>query len=135
MLFEISIHTTKENCYRDITGNVESCVYNSNILDGICLVFVPHTTAAITINEGYDEAVMEDLLNYLNFLIPRNPNNLKFKHMEGNSDAHIKASLIGNSVCVPVANGKLVLGKWQKIIFLEFDGPRSRKVIIKVLGK
>jgi len=135
MIFEISINTMRKNCYRDITGNVESCVYNSNVSDGICLVFVPHTTAAVTINEGYDASVMEDLLNYLRFLIPKNPKNLTFKHMEGNSDAHIKASLIGNSVCIPVADGKLVLGKWQKIIFLEFDGPRSRKIIIKVLGK
>ena len=135
MIFEVSINTTGKNCYRDITGNIESVVYNSNILDGICLVFIPHTTAAVTINEGYDEAVIEDLLNYLNILIPKNPKDIVFKHMEGNSDAHIKASLIGNNVCIPISNGKLVLGKWQKVIFLEFDGPRTRRIIIKVVGK
>lgn len=133
MIFEICIHTRGKVCCRDITGNVESVVYNSSILDGMCLVFVPHTSAAVTLNEGYDEKVMEDLLNYLNILVPKNPKNLKFKHIEGNSDAHIKASLIGNSVCIPVSNGKLVLGKWQRIFFLEFDGPRSRRVIIKIL--
>jgi len=134
MLFEFTVNTRDKNCYRDITGNVESIVYSSGLSDGICLVFVPHTTAAVTINEWHDEGVMEDLLNYLSILIPKNPKNIVFKHIEGNSDAHIKAALMGNNVCVPFSNGKLVLGKWQRIIFLEFDGPRTRRVIVKVMG-
>jgi len=135
MFFEISVNTTGKTSYRDITGNIESIVYNSNILNGMCLVFVPHTSAGVLVSEGHDERVMEDLLNYLNLLVPRNPKNLTFKHIEGNSDAHIKAALIGNSVCIPVADGKLILGKWQRIIFLEFDGPRTRRVIVKIVGR
>ncbi len=135
MLYEISLNTASKNCYRDITGNVESIIHSSGIKDGICLVFVPHTTAAVTVNEGYDESVMEDLLNYLSYLIPKHPKHVIFKHEEGNSDAHIKAALIGNSLALPISEGKLILGKWQRVMFLEFDGPRNRKVIVKVLGK
>jgi len=101
-----------------------------NIGNGIMLIYVPHTTAAITINEAYDPSVMDDLMEKLSALVPYSKN---YKHSEGNSDAHIKSSLIGNSVQLIVENGNLVLGKWQGIFFLEFDGPRDRKIFVKTM--
>jgi len=101
-----------------------------NIGNGIMLIYVPHTTAAITINEAYDASVMDDLMEKVSSLVPYSKN---YEHLEGNSDAHIKSSLIGNSVQLIVENGNLVLGRWQGIFFLEFDGPRDRKIFIKVL--
>ena len=101
-----------------------------NIGNGIMLIYVPHTTAAITINEAYDASVMDDLMEKLSSLVPYSKN---YRHLEGNSDAHIKSSLIGNSVQLIVENGNLILGRWQGIFFLEFDGPRDRKIFIKVL--
>lgn len=101
-----------------------------NVKDGIMLIYVPHTTAAVTVNEAYDTSVMDDLLEKISVLVPYSKD---YKHLEGNSDAHIKSSLIGNEVYIIVENGKLVLGRWQGIFFLEFDGPRDRKIFIKVL--
>jgi secondary thiamine-phosphate synthase enzyme len=113
----------------DITSLVQKEVSRSGLQDGVCLVYVPHTTAGITINEGADPAVCRDMVAKLNELVPRDAG---YRHTEGNADSHIKASLVGSSVSVIVENGRLLLGTWQKIFFCEFDGPRSRKVYIKI---
>ena len=112
----------------DITSSVQKEISKSGTSDGICLVYVPHTTSGITINEGADPAVCHDIMEKLNELVPANAD---YRHMEGNAESHIKASLVGSSVLVLVENGRLVLGTWQKIFFCEFDGPRSRRVYLK----
>ena len=114
----------------DITASIQEEVMKSDITDGACLVYVPHTTAGITINEGADPSVCTDILTKLNELVPAGAG---YRHMEGNADSHIKASLIGSSVSLIVENGRLLLGTWQKVFFCEFDGPRSRKVYVKGL--
>ena len=115
----------------DITALVSEEVGKANFRDGIITVFVPHTTAGITINENADPDVPHDLIMELNKVIPFNDG---YRHMEGNSAAHIKASLIGSSVQLMIEHGKLVLGTWQGIFFAEFDGPRQRKVLFKFIG-
>jgi len=127
---KISIKTNKRIEAVDITDEVQKKIEESNIDNGICFLYVPHTTAAIVINESYDESVSADILEFLSKLVPKNGN---YKHAEGNSDAHIKSALIGNSLFVAVEKGKLCLGRWQGILFLEFDGPRSREVWIRVV--
>lgn len=112
----------------DITASVQKVIAKADVSDGFCIVYVPHTTAGITINEGADPAVCRDILTKLNDLVPEKGD---YRHMEGNSDSHIKASIMGSSVTVMVENSRLVLGTWQKIFFCEFDGPRSRKVYVK----
>jgi secondary thiamine-phosphate synthase enzyme len=112
----------------DITSLVQKEISKSKTPDGLCLVYVPHTTAGITINEGADPAVCKDVMDKLNELVPANAG---YRHMEGNADSHIKASLMGSSVHVMLENGHLVLGTWQKIFFCEFDGPRSRRVYVE----
>jgi secondary thiamine-phosphate synthase enzyme len=112
----------------DITSAVQKEVSKSQTSDGLCLVYVPHTTAGITINEGADPAVCQDVMDRLNELVPANAG---YRHMEGNADSHIKASLMGSSVHVMLENGRLVLGTWQKIFFCEFDGPRSRRAYVE----
>jgi secondary thiamine-phosphate synthase enzyme len=111
----------------DITPSVQREVSAAGVTDGICVVYVPHTTAGVTINEGADPAVCQDILKKLNDLVPPNAG---YRHSEGNADSHIKASLTGSSVTVLVEKGRLVLGTWQKIFFCEFDGPRSRRVYV-----
>jgi secondary thiamine-phosphate synthase enzyme len=113
----------------DITKEVRAAVKKSGIKNGLVHVFSMHTTGAITINEGADPAVETDILNFINELVPFNNT---YKHMEGNSDAHIKVSLIGPSEIIPLENGELVLGTWQAIYFCEFDGPRSRQVNVQI---
>jgi secondary thiamine-phosphate synthase enzyme len=112
----------------DITHAVQEEVSKSGVHDGVCTVYVPHTTAGITINEGADPSVCSDILNMLNKLVPSNAG---YRHMEGNADSHIKASIMGSSANVIIENGRLVLGTWQKVFFCEFDGPRSRKIYVK----
>ncbi|MCX7910410.1 MAG: secondary thiamine-phosphate synthase enzyme YjbQ [Endomicrobia bacterium] len=129
---KIEIKTSSRVEFIDITKKVLDIVKDSKILEGICYIFVPHTTAAVTINENADRDVIRDIISTLNNLIPQESN---FRHMEGNSDAHIKSSLIGISVEVSVAGGILELGTWQGIFFCEFDGPRNREIWIKVLGE
>ena len=114
----------------DLTSEVQGVVASSGVKDGLCLVFVPHTTAGVTINENADPDVREDLLAALRHAVP---DSLPFAHSEGNSPAHVKASLIGSSVTVIVDDGKLRLGTWQGIQFCEFDGPRDRKLYVQVL--
>ena len=126
--FSVSTGTRME--FVDITGQVQKEVAASGVRDGVCYIYNPHTTAGLTINEGADPAVRDDIVGVLKKIIP---SDYPYRHMEGNSPAHIMASLMGSSVTVFVENGRLVLGTWQKIFFCEFDGPRSRKVICKVV--
>ncbi len=125
----IYINTTKRTQLIDITSQVGEAVRKSNIKDGVCMVYVPHTTAAVTINENADPNVREDIINILNQIVPWQ---YDYKHLEGNSPAHIKATLIGPSVTIFIENTHLSLGTWQGIFFCEFDGPRSRRVLVKV---
>ncbi|HIJ35931.1 MAG TPA: YjbQ family protein [Deltaproteobacteria bacterium] len=124
----ISVRTNKRIEMVDITFSVQQQIENAGLEDGICTVFVPHTTAGVTINEGADPDVCIDIVGKLNELAPPDDG---YRHREGNSDSHIKASLVGSSVSVIIEKGRLVLGTWQKIFFCEFDGPRSRKVYVK----
>lgn len=124
----ISINTTARTQMVDITSEIKKAVSESGVKDGLCFVFIPHTTAGVTINENADEDVKIDIINTLNKLIPQRGD---YRHAEGNSDAHLKASLIGSSVMLAIEKGELVLGTWQGIIFCEFDGPRQRKVFVK----
>jgi len=126
----ISVETTEKTQMVDITYEVRKVISELGVKDGLCLVFVPHTTAGITINENADEDVKTDIIKSLNKLIPQKGD---YRHREGNSDAHIKASLMGSSIMLAIENGELVLGTWQGIFFCEFDGPRKRKVIIKCI--
>jgi secondary thiamine-phosphate synthase enzyme len=112
----------------DITSGVEAAVRRLGLSLGVVLVASPHTTAAITINEGFDPAVCDDLLAHLEALVPKSR---RFTHAEGNSDAHIKVSLLGSSQMVMLSGGELLLGRWQRIFFCEFDGPRSRRYLIR----
>ena len=133
---EFRVKTPQREILMEITNDIKVIVRNSRINEGICRVFVPHTTAGITINENADQSVMKDIVNYLNKLIPKGGSlGYSFKHMEGNSDAHIKCSLTGQSIDVLVHNGKLMLGTWQGIIFAEYDGPRNRKVYVQIEGE
>jgi len=119
------VKTSARSAAVDVTDEVQRAVSDMKLVKGLCFVYVPHTTAGITINEGADPHVMEDVLNTLDNLIPWRGN---YKHTEGNSAAHIKTSLIGSGVHVFVEQGRLVLGTWQRIFLCEFDGPRTRKV-------
>jgi secondary thiamine-phosphate synthase enzyme len=114
----------------DITDSVLNFVKDSNVKDGILFLYVPHTTAGITINENADPSVIDDILNKLNEIVPKIGN---YKHIEGNSDSHIKSSIVGVSKNLIIEDGKVILGTWQGIFFLEFDGPRERKIILKIL--
>jgi secondary thiamine-phosphate synthase enzyme len=125
MFSTTSINTRDRSEMIDITSKVEEELKRSGLKDGVCFLFVPHTTAGITINEGADPSVVGDIQATLNRLVPWEGS---YRHLEGNSAAHIKSSLIGNSVIVLVESGRLRLGTWQGIFFCEFDGPRSRKV-------
>ncbi len=126
-----SVKTPQRECLLEITDEVSRFVEGSRVREGVCTVFVPHTTAGVTINENADPDVCRDILAFLSESIPRS---WPYRHVEGNSDAHIKASFVGASVQVLVASGRLVLGTWQGIYFAEFDGPRSRKVHAVVHG-
>ncbi len=124
----ISVSTNKRNQFVDITSKIRNALSKSEKTDGVLTVFCPHTTAAITINENADPDVVDDMIMKLNSIIPEHEG---YAHMEGNSDSHIKSSIIGNSCQIIIENGELMLGTWQGIYFCEFDGPRSRKVWIK----
>ena len=126
-----SVSTRERTELLEITSEVVSKVRSSGIPDGMCFVFVPHTTAGITINENADPTVRSDILMELNKRIPFEDG---YRHSEGNSAAHIKASIMGCCVAVPVENGEPVLGTWQGIYLCEFDGPRTRRVHVKVMG-
>ena len=126
---EFEVSTSKHQEFIDITPRVQGMVLKSKIKEGICLIFIPHTTAGITINENADPSVQRDILYGLDHFVPKRG----FEHSEGNSPAHIKSSLIGSSLSVIIENGSLKLGTWQGIYFCEFDGPRKRNVWVKIL--
>ena len=121
----LSVKSQKRTQLIDITSDINNLIKNSGIDQGLCMVFVPHTTAAITINESADPSVKSDILMILNQIIPWEAD---YRHHEGNSPAHIKSTLVGSSELIAIENGRLVLGTWQGIFFCEFDGPRNRKV-------
>ncbi len=131
MIKTISINSHKRTEMLDITEEVQQVVRESNQKEGLCYIFVPHTTAAITINENADPSVAEDILKELEKIIPFHDH---YHHLEGNSAAHIKSSMVGCSVAVIIENGQLKLGTWQGICFCEFDGPRTRKVWVKIIS-
>ena len=125
MLTELSVNTRTRTQLLDITREVQDAIDTAGLSDAVCTVFVPHTTAGVTINENADPSVQADVLAELNKIVPFDDN---YAHLEGNSAAHIKATLVGSSVTVPVSDGRLVLGTWQGVYFCEFDGPRRRRV-------
>jgi secondary thiamine-phosphate synthase enzyme len=127
MIVRKEITTDHRSQMIDITADVEEAVRRAGLGEGLCCVYSPHTTAAITINEGHDPDVVSDTLDYLARIIPQSSG---FRHFEGNSDAHIKTALVGPSVTIPFENNVLVLGNWQRIFFCEFDGPRRRTVVL-----
>ncbi|MEW5919956.1 MAG: secondary thiamine-phosphate synthase enzyme YjbQ [Bacillota bacterium] len=126
----MTIKTNQRVEFCDITAAVNEFLQKEQAGDGSVLLFVPHTTAALTVNEGADPAVRGDLAAFLEKLVPHTGD---YKHAEGNSDAHIKASLLGSNLYLPVKNGKLVLGFWQAVYFVEFDGPRTRRLQLQLL--
>jgi secondary thiamine-phosphate synthase enzyme len=126
------LKTSTRNELVDITDRVRDAVAASGVKSGLCVVYCPHTTAAITVNENADPDVVHDMLLYLNKTIPQHQ--AGFRHGEGNSDSHIKASLVGPSVTLIVNGGDIVLGRWQGVFFCEFDGPRTRTVMVQVSG-
>ena len=125
------LHITSERRHQmiDITDEIQHIIEKEKISEGFVIVYVPHTTAGVTINEGADPNVQQDVLSTLQRLIPENAT---YRHSEGNSDAHIKASILGSSVTVLITNGTLVLGTWQHIFFYEGDGPRRRTVYLSI---
>lgn len=129
MIYEYSLDTKREE-FLNVTSQVREALHKSGVENGICLVYCPHTTAGMTINENADPDVVTDLLFALDRTYPDRP---EFRHAEGNSAAHLKSSVLGCSVTVPVEKGNLVLGIWQGIYFCEFDGPRTRKFYVKIL--
>jgi secondary thiamine-phosphate synthase enzyme len=126
----LTIKTKSRTELVDITAQVQSGIQEHGFREGICFLYVPHTTAAVTINESADPSVKADILMVLNQIIPWQAD---YRHMEGNSPAHIKSSLVGASELIAVENRRLVLGTWQGIFFCEFDGPRTRKVHLRFL--
>ncbi|MEW6377631.1 MAG: secondary thiamine-phosphate synthase enzyme YjbQ [Thermodesulfobacteriota bacterium] len=130
MIQSFQVRTSTQTEFIDITRSVQEIVQKTGVEDGICIIFVPHTTAAVTINENADPSVSQDILMEINKIIPFED---RYQHSEGNSPAHIKASLLGSSQTVFIESGRLALGTWQGIFFCEFDGPRNRKVHVKVM--
>ena len=128
---QIQVKTSQNVEMVNIDGHVHEAIKSSGVSDGICIVFVPHTTAGVTINENADPDVVRDMVMEINKIVPFNDN---YQHMEGNSAAHIKSSLFSPSLTLLVENGKPILGTWQSVYFCEFDGPRRRHVYIKVLA-
>jgi secondary thiamine-phosphate synthase enzyme len=130
-LISLSLQTSARVVLVDITALVEKALVTSGLDEGAALVFCPHTTAGVTINENADPTVRRDIAMALERLVPVD---LPFAHLEGNSDAHVKASIVGSSVTVPVEGGRLALGTWQGIYFAEFDGPRRRRLLVQPLA-
>ena len=127
---QVGISTKSRVDFQEITATVAEAVRASGIQSGVCYLFVPHTTAGITVNEHADPSVVDDIETQLEAMVPQHRS---YRHLEGNAPAHIKASLIGSSLALPVDGGRLVLGTWQGVFFCEFDGPRQRQLLIKVI--
>lgn len=126
----LSVKTRERTELIDITSDINELIKKSSVDQGICMLYVPHTTAAVTINESADPSVKSDILMVLNQIIPWDAN---YRHLEGNSPAHVKSTLIGPSELIAIENRRLVLGTWQGIFFCEFDGPRTRKVHVRII--
>ena len=131
MIHQFEVSTNFRTEMIDITRKVEEIIKDSGINDGIAVIHIPHTTAAVTINENADPDVQHDMTKFMDELVP---DKSWFRHGEGNSDSHIKSSLFGCSQTIIIENGKMVLGTWQGIYFCEFDGPRTRRILVKVLS-
>jgi len=129
MMVQLNVDTRSQMSMEDITDQVQQVVRDSGVINGVCRLYVPHTTAGLTINENADPSVQHDILMELGKIVPLRDN---YRHLEGNAAAHIKASLVGHSATLLVEGGRLVLGAWQGIFLCEFDGPRRRRVLVKV---
>jgi secondary thiamine-phosphate synthase enzyme len=127
----LTVKTKSRTALVDITAQVQDMIQSSDIQEGLCFLYVPHTTAAVTINESADPSVKADILMVLNQVIPWQAD---YRHLEGNSPAHVKSTLVGASELIAIENKRLVLGTWQGIFFCEFDGPRTRKVHVRLLA-
>jgi len=132
MLEKISVSSKSREEFIDITGSIQQIVKKSGVREGLCVVYVPHTTAGVTVNENADPSVSRDILEMLARLVPRN--DPSYRHTEGNSDSHIKSALVGFSHVIPVNDSSLSLGTWQGVFFCEFDGPRRRSVLVQVIA-
>ena len=128
----LSVKTRERTELIDITSEINQLIQKSGTDQGLCMIYVPHTTAAVTINESADPSVKSDILKVLNQIIPWEAN---YRHLEGNSPAHIKSTLVGSSELIAIENGRLILGTWQGIFFCEFDGPRTRKVDVRIVAE
>ena len=128
----VRVKTDRRTQLVDVTAMVERAVQNVSVASGVCYVYVPHTTAGVMINEHFDPDVATDLEGVFDRLVPKNG---PYRHSEGNSDSHAKAALLGTSQMIFVEKGKLALGRWQGVFFCEFDGPRERKIWVKVIGE
>ncbi|MCK5227745.1 MAG: secondary thiamine-phosphate synthase enzyme YjbQ [Desulfobulbaceae bacterium] len=126
-----TVATSQKMEFIDVTARIEREIGSSGVKDGICYLYNPHTTAGLTINEGADPAVQDDILSVLQKIVPLN---YKYKHLEGNSPSHLMTSMVGTSATVFIEGGRLALGTWQRIFFCEFDGPRTRKLLWKILA-
>ncbi|MDR2602786.1 MAG: secondary thiamine-phosphate synthase enzyme YjbQ [Spirochaetaceae bacterium] len=131
-LYSFSVQTKTRNEWLNITDKAAGAIASSGVKEGLCVLFTPHTTAAVTINENADPDVPRDAIMALNSISPDMP---AFKHSEGNSDAHVKTALVGPSITIIVTEGRLLLGVWQGLWFTEFDGPRTRKFFVRVIGE
>jgi len=129
-MHRISVKTRAKVDFQDITHEIQEVIIRSGVENGTCLIFVPHTTAGITINEHADPSVVEDIAAQLNNMVPQHT---RYRHLEGNAPAHVKASLMGSSQIILIERGELVLGTWQGVFLCEFDGPRNRGVIVKIM--
>jgi secondary thiamine-phosphate synthase enzyme len=131
LIIRLRVNTKSKVEFQDITSQVQEVVRTSGVEDGTCYIFVPHTTAAITVNEHDDPSVVLDISEQLNRMVPQQGN---YRHLEGNAPAHVKASLVGSSQVLLIEGGKLSLGTWQGLFFCEFDGPRQRAILIKLVS-
>ncbi len=131
MLRQLEVKSRARTEFIDITADVQTMIGNAGVTSGLCTVFVLHTTAGITINEGADPAVQRDMIAFLDRKVPADHS---YTHAEGNSDAHIKSTLVGTSVTIPVEGGKALLGTWQTIYLCEFDGPRQRRIAVTIMA-
>jgi secondary thiamine-phosphate synthase enzyme len=132
MINKVDIKTHSRMEFQDITRTVREIVGDSGVASGICYIFVPHTTAGVTVNEHADPSVVEDIIAQLDKMVPQHGS---YRHLEGNSPAHMKASLMGDSEVLFIEDGKIVLGTWQGIFFCEFDGPRNRHLLLKIIAE
>jgi len=131
MLEMIQVNTPDHSVMVDVTDLISRKVEQCGVQSGLCVVYIPHTTAGIMVNEGADPAVMDDVLNVLDKLVPWRAG---YKHTEGNAAAHVKSILVGGSTHIIIENGRLMLGTWERIFLCEFDGPRTRKIRIKIMS-